>query len=69
MASSEPELFAERRSRAGVITLNRPKARNALAHAMVNRIMAALRAWADVVEAACPGPQLGPYPSEAMISR
>lgn len=43
--SSEPEAIVERRGPAGVITLNRPKALNALTHAMVTATAAALDAW------------------------
>ncbi len=45
--SSEPEVLFERRGRAGVITLNRPRALNALSHAMVRLIHPQLRAWAE----------------------
>lgn len=44
--TSEPEVLFERRGRAGLITLNRPKALNALSHAMVQLIHPQLRAWA-----------------------
>lgn len=44
--TSEPEVLFERRGRAGLITLNRPKALNALSHAMVQRIHPQLQAWA-----------------------
>lgn len=44
---SEPEVLIETRDRLGVITLNRPKAINALNHAMVLTITDALRAWAE----------------------
>ncbi|WP_280208514.1 enoyl-CoA hydratase/isomerase family protein [Nocardia cyriacigeorgica] len=44
---SEPEVLIETRDGLGVITLNRPKAINALNHAMVLTITEALRAWAD----------------------
>ncbi|TDT94491.1 enoyl-CoA hydratase [Azorhizobium sp. AG788] len=42
----EPEVLFERRGAAGLITLNRPKALNALTHAMVQAIDPQLRAWA-----------------------
>ncbi|HLH50132.1 MAG TPA: enoyl-CoA hydratase/isomerase family protein, partial [Roseiarcus sp.] len=42
---SEPEVIAERRGRAGFITLNRPKALNALNLGMVRAIAAALDAF------------------------
>lgn len=44
--TSEPEVLLERRGEAGIITLNRPKALNALTHAMVREIDPQLRAWA-----------------------
>jgi enoyl-CoA hydratase len=50
--SSEPELIARRTGRAGVITLNRPKALNALTLGMVHGIMDALRTWAEDPEVA-----------------
>ncbi|HQS49603.1 MAG TPA: enoyl-CoA hydratase/isomerase family protein, partial [Xanthobacteraceae bacterium] len=36
--STEPDVLLERRGEAGVITLNRPKALNALNHTMVRAI-------------------------------
>jgi enoyl-CoA hydratase len=42
---AEPEILCERRGAAGVITLNRPKALNALTLGMVRAIAAALDAW------------------------
>ena len=42
---SEDEVLFERRGRAGVITLNRPKALNALTLGMVRQIHPRLRAW------------------------
>jgi enoyl-CoA hydratase len=44
-ASPEPDALVERRGRAGVIVLNRPKALNALTLAMVRIIAAALEGW------------------------
>ncbi len=44
--TSEPELICERRGAAGLMTLNRPKALNALTHGMVLAIADQLRAWA-----------------------
>ena len=41
------EIVLETAGRAGLITLNRPKALNALTHAMVNAMAEALAAWAD----------------------
>ncbi len=45
--SSEPEVLFERRGAAGIITLNRPKALNALSHQMVRLIHPQLMAWAQ----------------------
>ena len=42
---SEPEILFERQGLVGLITLNRPKALNALTHNMVVAMMAQLRAW------------------------
>ncbi|NRG18401.1 enoyl-CoA hydratase/isomerase family protein [Rhizobiales bacterium] len=39
------EILFERRGKAGVITLNRPKALNALTHGMVSAMAAQLREW------------------------
>ena len=44
---AEPELHAQRLGRAGVITLNRPKALNALTLGMVHGIMDALRTFGE----------------------
>ena len=41
------EVLIERRGNAGLITLNRPKALNALSLQMVRDLLAALRAWRD----------------------
>ena len=43
---SEPEVLIERRGALGLITLNRPRALNALSHDMVLEIRAALDVWA-----------------------
>jgi enoyl-CoA hydratase len=43
----EAEALVERRGRAGVVTLNRPKALNALTLAMVRLIAAALEEWEE----------------------
>ncbi|WP_068268898.1 enoyl-CoA hydratase/isomerase family protein [Aldersonia kunmingensis] len=43
----EPEVIIEKRDGIGAITLNRPKAINALNHAMVKEITPALQAWAE----------------------
>ena len=59
--ADQPEILFERRGAAGLITLNRPKALNAVTHAMVRALGAQLDAWADdpaitrVVIAAAPG--------------
>ncbi|MFG1426666.1 enoyl-CoA hydratase/isomerase family protein [Roseixanthobacter glucoisosaccharinicivorans] len=45
--STEPDVLLERRGEAGVITLNRPKALNALNHAMVRAIHPQMKAWAQ----------------------
>ena len=42
----EPEVLLTRSGRLGLVTLNRPRALNALNHAMVRAVHAALRAWA-----------------------
>ena len=44
---SEDEILFERRGAAGIITLNRPKALNAVTHAMVVALRAQLDRWAD----------------------
>lgn len=44
--SDEPEVLIEQRDGLGLITLNRPKAINALTHAMALTITEQLRAWA-----------------------
>lgn len=45
--AAEPEVLFEQRGRLGLITLNRPRAINALNHAMVRAIAEALSRWAD----------------------
>jgi enoyl-CoA hydratase len=47
MSSSEPEILFSRRGAAGLVTLNRPKALNAVTHGMVKALAAQLEAWAD----------------------
>lgn len=42
-----PDILIERRGAAGVVTLNRPQALNALTHAMVRTLAAALAAWRE----------------------
>ena len=44
---SEPDIVCEKRGAAGFVLLNRPKALNALNHAMVEGLSAALDAWED----------------------
>ncbi|MGY4101275.1 enoyl-CoA hydratase/isomerase family protein [Nocardia sp. R16R-3T] len=44
---TEPEVLIDKRDGLGLITLNRPKAINALNHTMALAISAALRGWAD----------------------
>lgn len=46
-APAEPEVLVARRGRLGLVTLNRPRAINALTHDMVRLVSAALTAWAD----------------------
>ena len=41
----EPEIICERRGASGLVTLNRPKALNAITHGMVGRLAEALDAW------------------------
>jgi enoyl-CoA hydratase len=43
---AEAEILFERRGAAGIVTLNRPKALNAVTHAMVTALRAQLDAWA-----------------------
>jgi len=43
----EAEILFDRRGAAGLVTLNRPKALNAVTHGMVRRLRAQLDAWAD----------------------
>jgi enoyl-CoA hydratase len=47
MTSDAPEILFERRGTAGIVTLNRPKALNAVTHGMVRRLHAQLDAWRD----------------------
>jgi len=44
---TRPEVLVERRGNAGLITLNRPKALNALSLGMIRALSAALLAWRD----------------------
>jgi enoyl-CoA hydratase len=46
MSDSEPHIKSEKRGSLGLLTLNRPKALNALDHGMILGITAQLRAWA-----------------------
>jgi enoyl-CoA hydratase len=41
----EPEIICERRGAAGLVTLNRPQALNAITHGMVRELARALDAW------------------------
>ncbi len=45
--TSEEEVIATRRGPLGILTLNRPKALNALTHGMVRSLDAQLRVWRD----------------------
>jgi enoyl-CoA hydratase len=45
--TGEPEVLFEERGRAGVITLNRPRALNALTLSMIRKIHSRLLIWAD----------------------
>ncbi len=47
MDAAEPEVLIARRGAAGVIVLNRPRALNALTHAMVRAICPQMLAWKD----------------------
>lgn len=44
---SEPEILFSRRGAAGIVTLNRPKALNAVTHGMVKALRAQLDAWSN----------------------
>ncbi|HKS01705.1 MAG TPA: enoyl-CoA hydratase/isomerase family protein, partial [Arthrobacter sp.] len=46
-AVPDPEVLFEQRGRLGVVTLNRPKAVNALTAGMVAAVLEQLTAWAD----------------------
>ena len=47
MPSDVPEILFDRRGAAGIVTLNRPKALNAVTHGMVRALAAQLDAWRD----------------------
>src|SRR6188474_3551832 len=47
MTSSDDEILFERCGAAGIVTLNRPKALNAVTHAMVRALRAELDRWAN----------------------
>ena len=47
MTSSCDEILFERRGAAGLVTLNRPKALNAVTHGMVRALRAELDRWAN----------------------
>jgi enoyl-CoA hydratase len=61
MAGAQNEILFERRGAAGVVTLNRPQALNAVTHEMVRALRGTLEQWADdseisrVVITAAPG--------------
>ena len=44
--NADPEILFERRGIAGIVTLNRPKALNAVTHGMVRALAAKLVEWA-----------------------
>jgi enoyl-CoA hydratase len=44
--SSEPEILFQRRGAAGIVVLNRPRALNAVTHAMIVKLAAQLAEWA-----------------------
>ncbi|MHC5653876.1 enoyl-CoA hydratase/isomerase family protein [Stappia sp. ICDLI1TA098] len=50
---SEAEILFDRQGRAGLVTLNRPKALNALTHAMVSAFHRQLDAWRDDETVGC----------------
>lgn len=43
--NSEPEILFDRKGAAGIVTLNRPRALNALTHDMIRQLAAKLEAW------------------------
>src|SRR5262250_2600193 len=47
MTSSDDDILFERRGAAGLVTLNRPKALNAVTHGMVRALRAELDRWAS----------------------
>jgi enoyl-CoA hydratase len=47
--TDEPDILFERRGTAGLVTLNRPQALNAVTHAMVTALARQLTRWADDV--------------------
>jgi enoyl-CoA hydratase len=47
MSDIRAEILFERRGAAGLVTLNRPKALNAVTHGMVHALRGQLEAWAD----------------------
>jgi len=51
--SDEAEIIFEKRGAAGLITLNRPKALNALTHGMCVSMQAKLKQWASDASVAC----------------
>lgn len=47
MTVTDPHVRSEKRGRLGLLTLDRPKALNALTHGMIDAIAASLKNWAD----------------------
>jgi enoyl-CoA hydratase len=45
--TSDPDILFDRRGAAGIVTLNRPQALNAVTHGMVRALRAQLEAWQD----------------------
>jgi len=45
--TSDPDILFDRRGAAGIVTLNRPQALNAVTHGMVRALRAELEAWQD----------------------
>lgn len=52
-APTEPEVLFEVRGTLGIITLNRPRAVNALTHGMVEAALAQLTEWSQDDSVAC----------------
>ena len=47
MTETQPEVIVEQRGQLGLITLNRPRAINALTHTMIQLVLQALHRWRD----------------------